>query len=163
MDSFWKKILWKQFGATIDMLENALLTCTDELWDTDSKFWYTAYHTLFYLDYYLTEEPENYMPPPPFTLSEIDPSGIMPDRVYSKNELLIYLKFCREKCHSLIEALTDQRASKRWINEFKNYSVLEILLYSMRHTQHHVGQLNLLLRQGINDAPRWVSQTKISL
>ena len=44
-----------------------------------------------------------------------------------------------------------------------NYSVLEILLYNMRHVQHHVAQLNLLLRQDINDAPTWVTQTDHNL
>lgn len=31
-----KEALWQQFGASIDMLENALLACPDELWDTAS-------------------------------------------------------------------------------------------------------------------------------
>jgi hypothetical protein len=102
MDSSLKEILWKQFGAAIDMLENALIMCPDELWNTASNFWYNAYHTLFYLDYYLTDEPEKFLPPSPFTLSEFDSAGIMPDRVYSKDVLLSYLIFCRKKCYDLI-------------------------------------------------------------
>lgn len=45
-----------------------------------------------------------------------------------------------------------------WINQSKtmNFSVIEILLYNMRHVQHHAAQLNLKLRQGMNDAPIWV-------
>ncbi len=118
---------------------------------------------LFYLDYYLTDEPESFLPPSPFTLSEFDPGGIMPVRVYSKKELLVYLRFCRNKCHDLIAGLTDEGAKKRWVNEYRNYSILEILLYNMRHVQHHVAQLNLLLRQGIDNVPKWVSQTKFNL
>ncbi|MBC8173636.1 MAG: DinB family protein [Chitinophagales bacterium] len=163
MDSSLKETLWKQFGASIDMFENALVLCPNELWDTDSKFWYNAYHALFYLDYYLTMEPEKFLPPSPFTLSEFDPAGIMPDRVYNKEELLVYLRFCRNKCHDLIAGLTTEGAAKRWMNEYKNYNIPEILIYNMRHVQHHVAQLNLLLRQGINNAPKWVSQTKLSL
>lgn len=163
MDTSMKETLWKQFGAAIDMLENAIKACPIELWNTPSQFWYTAYHTMFYLDYYLTVEPEKFLPPPPFTLSEFDPAGIMPDRVYNKEELLEYLSFCRRKCRELIAGLTDDRARKRWVNEYKDYSILELLLYNMRHVQHHAAQLNLLLRQGINNAPTWVSQTKLSL
>ncbi len=48
----------------------------------------------------------------------------------------------------------------RWINESKNFSFLEILLYNMRDIQHHVAQLNLYLRQTIDRAPKWVSQVK---
>lgn len=163
MDSSLKQVLWKQFGAAIDMLENAMVACPQKLWNSTSKFWYNAYHTIFYLDYYLTEEPGKFLPPSPFTLSELDPQGIMPDRVYSKVELLGYLNFCREKCHSLIANLTDDNVNKRWINEYRDLSMLEILLYNMRHVQHHAGQLNLLLRQEVNNAPKWVSQTTVDL
>jgi hypothetical protein len=32
MNSTWKTIIWQQFGAAIDMLDNALRACPDELW-----------------------------------------------------------------------------------------------------------------------------------
>ena len=88
MDQFLKETLWHQFGASIDMLGNALEACPDELWDKESQFWYIGYHTLFYLDYYLSETTENFLPPEPFTLPELDPSEAMPDRTYTKEELL---------------------------------------------------------------------------
>ena len=163
MDNSLKETLWKQFGASIDMLENALILCPDELWNTEAKFWYNAYHCLFYLDYYLTLEPDKFAPLSPFTLSEFDPSGAIPDQVYSKAVLLAYLQMNRKKCHDLIGNMTTEIAHKRWVNGYKNYSVIEILLYNMRHVQHHAAQLNLLLRQGINNAPSWVSQTEINL
>ena len=163
MDTATKETLWKQFGAGIDMLENAIVLCKDELWDNDSKFWYIAYHCLFYLDYYLTPDPAGFSPPSPYTLSEFDPAGAMPDRVYSKEELLSYLRYGRKKCHDFIAGMTYEMANSRWVNEYKNYSILEILLYNMRHVQHHAAQLNLLLRQGMNNAPTWVSQTKDKL
>jgi hypothetical protein len=163
MDVFLKETLWKQFGAAIDMLENAIQACPDKHWNDSAQFWYISYHTLFYLDYYLSQDPSEFKPPSPFTLSELDPSGPMPDRVYSKEELLSYLEFGRNKCHDLITVLTTENMAKRWINEYRNYNRVEMILYNMRHVQHHSGQLNLLLRQRINDAPRWVSQTKIAL
>jgi DinB family protein len=163
MDTATKETLWKQFGASIDMLENAILLCPEEVWNNERKFWYNAYHCLFYLDYYLTLEPATFAPPSPYTLSEFDPSGAMPDRVYSKDELLGYLQHGRKKCHELIAGMTDEVANSRWVNDYKNYSILEILLYNMRHVQHHAAQLNLLLRQEINNAPGWVSQSKLNL
>src|SRR5258705_900239 len=114
MDSSLKTILWLQFGAAIDMLENALVACPDELWNTNPQFWYIGYHTLFYLDYYLSDEPENFAPPAPFTLSEFDPAGARPERIYSKEELLKYLEFGRKKCHDLIVGLTAESAARRW-------------------------------------------------
>jgi hypothetical protein len=155
-----KEILWKQFGAAIDMLENAIKLCPEEHWNAVGQFWYNAYHAIFYLDYYLSEDPEKFSPPSPYTLSEFDPAGMLPDRVYTKEELLSYLEFGRKKCFDLIHDLTEETSKKRFINKARNYSRVEILLYNMRHVQHHAGQLNLLLRQNINDAPRWVSRTK---
>jgi hypothetical protein len=148
MNATIKESLWKQFGASIDMLENAINLCTDELWE-DRMFWYSSYHCLFWLDYYLTPEPNSFTPPSPFRLSEFDPEGALPDRVYSKSELLSYLQHNRQKCHQLIASMTDEVANSRWINEFKNYSIFEITLYNMRHVQHH--------------APNWVGQTKENL
>jgi uncharacterized damage-inducible protein DinB len=63
----------------------------------------------------------------------------------------------------LTSGLTDEIANSRWVNDHKNYSVFEIILYNMRHVQHHTAQLNLLLRQEINDAPRWVSVAKMEM
>ncbi|MEY2828780.1 MAG: hypothetical protein RIQ33_638 [Bacteroidota bacterium] len=153
--------LQQQFGASIDMLENAIKMCPESLWDNDKKFWYNAFHCLFWLDYYLCIEPSKFLPPPPFTLSEFDPSGALPNSVYSKQELLNYLQINREKCYQLISNLDDELMNKRWINEYKNFSVFEILLYNMRHVQHHAAQLNQLLRISIQDAPKWVSQAEI--
>lgn len=82
------------------------------------------------------------MPPPPYTLSEFDPDGVLPERVYDKSELITYIKFCREKCRKMISELSDENLKKRFINEYRDYSRLEILLYNMRHVQHHAGQLN---------------------
>jgi hypothetical protein len=31
MDDFWKTLLWQQLGAAIDMLENAMHACPDDL------------------------------------------------------------------------------------------------------------------------------------
>lgn len=154
-----KEGIWNQFGASIDMLENAINACPDEHWATETKFWYQAFHCLFYLDFYLTIEPKTFSPPPPYTLSEFTEDEL-PERAYSKEELLAYLQFSREKCRNLISGLTENAFSARWINQSgtKDYSVLEILLYNMRHVQHHTAQLNMILRQTIEEAPDWVSR-----
>ncbi len=158
-----KKSLWQQFGASVDMLENAIEMCPEAFWNDKKKFWYNAFHCLFFLDYYLTVEPANFIPPQPFTFSEFEDK--MPEKVYSKEELLTYLQKNRLKCHSLILNLTENSAQNRWINESKtmDYSIIEILIYNMRHVQHHAAQLNLLLRQEINDAPEWISIAEMKL
>jgi hypothetical protein len=160
MDNTFKTELWNQYGAALDMLENALVKCPASLWDDENKFWYNAYHCLFFTDYDLTTDPENFHPPEPYTLSEMDPSGVMPDRTYTKDELITYTRHCREKCRKLI---MQDIANMRWNNGRRNYSMTEHLLHSMRHVQHHTGQLNMMLGKIDHDLPKWVSQTKIKL
>ncbi len=53
MHDQWKNLVWQQFGGSIDMLENAIRACPEKLWSDRSRnpeFWYTAFHTLFWLD-----------------------------------------------------------------------------------------------------------------
>lgn len=163
MDALLKSTLWRQFGASINMLDNAIALCPNSFWDTEKKFWYNAYHCLFFLDYYLTLTPKSFLPPSPFSLSEFEDR--MPERTYTKEELSNYLQFCRKKCHDLIAGLTTEIANSYWANESETmrYNVVEILLYNMRHVQHHAAQLNLLLRQEINDAPEWVYEAEDTL
>jgi hypothetical protein len=56
----------------------------------------------------------------------------------------------------VIEALTDERARRRCGVEWLDFGEAELLLYSMRHVQHHAAQLNLMLRHATDSAPRWV-------
>lgn len=163
MDTTWREILWQQFGASIDMLENSMIACPDELWGDRSKppeFWYLVFHTLFFLDLYLSGSVEGFSPPAPYTLDEMDPRGLMPERVYGKDELQSYLDHGRRKCRAVIEALTDERARARCRFAWGEMSFAELLLDNMRHVQHHAAQLNLILRQNTDSAPRWVATTK---
>jgi uncharacterized damage-inducible protein DinB len=59
--------------------------------------------------------------------------------------------------------MTDEKAKHPCGFERKDFTVAELYIYNMRHVQHHAAQLNLLLRQKIDLAPGWVSQTKIKL
>ena len=163
MDNTWKPIAWRQFGAAIDMLGNAVDACPDELWSDRSKqpeFWYVVYHALFWLDFYLSGTAEGFAPPAPFTLSELDPAGLLPERPYTKDELKTYLKHGREKCRTTIEAMTEERASERSKFGSVDLGIAELLLYNMRHVQHHAAQLNLILRQSVDSAPRWVFKAR---
>ena len=63
----------------------------------------------------------------------------------------------------MIASLTEEKMAAPCGFERRNFSVAELLLYNMRHVQHHAAQLNLILRQSIDSAPNWVGQTKTSL
>ncbi|MGB5106622.1 MAG: DinB family protein [Candidatus Zixiibacteriota bacterium] len=166
-DVIWKQTVWRQFGASIDMLENAINACPDEVWTGKRgsfyDFWYLASHTIFWLDFYLEERREDFAPPKPFGMEELDPAGVLPPRVYTKDELLKYLDHARQKCRKAILAMTEESANRDCGSKRPGLTNLELLLYSLRHVQHHTAQLNLILRQSIDSAPGWVGKTKIGL
>lgn len=170
MNTAFKKILWSQFRAAIDMLENALNACPEDLWSDPSRkpewnpngvvgFWHVAYHALFFLDLYLSGTADGFHPPAPFTLDEGDPAGVLPDRPYTKGELQSYLAHCRIKCRVTIESLSEAEAARVCTFPWGSMTFAELLLDNMRHVQHHAAQLNLLLRQNTGSAPGWVKGT----
>jgi hypothetical protein len=151
-----KDSILSQFGAAIDMLENAIQLCPQQVWQDEKAFSHQAFHTLFFLDYYLSPDPAGFTPPVNFGYSEFGEEP--PKDVFSRADILDYLGFCKIKLEQLLANLTLETAESRWINASRtmDYSIVEILLYNLRHVQHHVGQLNLLLRQHIDHAPHWV-------
>jgi hypothetical protein len=158
-----KQLIWSQFGASIDMLRSAINACPEELWsqrNSSPGFWYLAYHTLFWLDFYLTESPDEFEQYPEIGLTELDPEGIFPQRTFTRKELLDFLEHGRSKCKKTIYELTDEKADRFYKFGSINFSFLELILYNMRHVQHHCAQLNLILRQEINSAPGWIKQAE---
>jgi len=171
MDELWKAALWSQFGAAIDTFANALRACPDNLWNAHmwndpamkpefSDFWYIAYHTLFYLDLYLTGSVEGFAPPAPYNLDELDPRGVLPERIYTRDELLAYLKHCRHKCQEIIEHLTDAKA--RRVCNFSwskgGISFVELLIDNLRHVQEHAAQLGMFIGQKAGISTGWLAQ-----
>ncbi|MGZ3681754.1 MAG: DinB family protein, partial [Ktedonobacterales bacterium] len=69
---------------------------------------------------------------------------------YTKEELQAYLASVRQKCHSMLIALTDEQAHRPveypWSGG-QPVSYLELQLYTLRHVQEHAAQLSLFLGQ----------------
>ena len=164
----WKSALQYQFVATLDMLENAMRACPEQVWEDagvpiQHRFWYLAYHTLFWTDVYLGENEESFTPQAPFDRGELEPAGVYPERTYGKPELLGYLAHVRDKLAQSLAVLDEPRAAQPCGFRSGTMSVFELQLYSMRHVQHHAAQLNLLLRQRTDSAPpKWVGRGKVA-
>jgi hypothetical protein len=171
MDTTLRTAIHQQFGASIDMLQNVLGNCPEQLWHVRlwgdnserpelSEFWYIIYHTLFWLDLYLSGSIDGFIPPEPFTLDELDPAGVLPKRPYTRDELMHYLGHARTKCMATIETLTDEKARRLCKFSWGELTFAELLLDNMRHVQEHTAQLNMILGQKIGWDPRWVSGAK---
>lgn len=164
MSIAWNTLVWQQFGAALDMLENALRACPDENWrdsiwedPTDSpeytEFWFILYHALRWTDQNLSGAPSGFAPPAPFV------AGKLPAKPYTRAELLAYFEHCRQKCQTTFATLTDEKANQTcqfpWGEEV---SFAELQLYSMRHVQEHAAQLSLHLGRAVGSAPDWVAR-----
>lgn len=167
------QMLWRQFGAAIDMLDNALRDCPNELWEKGlwedepdqwvaarfSTFWYLGYHALFWLDLYLTGAEEGFAPPAPFDLVEMEAGEVLP-RTYTREELLTYLEYCRRKCQAMIEALSTEQANQLCRFAWGELPFAELQLYSLRHVQEHAAQLRMFLGQQAGKSTEWVSRAQ---
>lgn len=152
------EMLWRQFAVTIDSFGAALRNCPDELWEERlwedepdqwvaagfGAFWYLCYHTLFWLDLYLTGAEEGFMPPEPFDLVEMEDDEVLP-RIYTREELLGYLELCRQRCQETIANLSVEQAYRTCRFPWGELPFAELLLYTMRHVQEHAAQLHMFL------------------
>ena len=167
------EMLWRQFGAAIDMLSEAMGDCPDELWERNlwedqpgqwvaagfSTFWYLCYHTLFWLDLYLTGAEEGFAPPGPFDLVEMEANEDLP-RIYSRQELNDYLDYCRRKCQETIGALSHDEAYRLCKFAWGEIPFAELQLYNLRHVQEHGAQLRMFLGQQAGKSTGWVPKAK---
>lgn len=152
------EMLWRQFRVPIDALGEVLRDCPEELWETRlwedqpdqwvasgfSAFWYLCYHTLFWLDLYLTGAEEGFAPPAPFDLVEMEANESLP-RTYTREELLGYLAYCRRKCEETIRTLSTEQAYRLCRFSWGELPFGELLLYNLRHVQEHAAQLSMFL------------------
>lgn len=165
MISSIREILWNQFGASIDMLINVVANCPDDYYKSNKRFYYIAFHSAILLDYYLTIPPSDFKPFLSFTRMEAADipkealGDLVPDKVYAKDALVEYLKRSRAKCQALVQSLTDEKLFERFTEGNEpgdmDYPILEIVLYNMRHTQHHTAQLNMMIRQDFDKHIDW--------
>jgi hypothetical protein len=165
METTWQAALVRQYGAAIDILEQALAACPDDLWTERlwrtpppahfpaqfAEFWYVAFHALVWLDLYLSGVPEEeFAPPAPFAQEELDSHAALPARPYTRDELRAYLTTLRQTCGATLLALTDAQLRRPvtypWTRG-QPFSYLELQLYNLRHVQEHAAQLSLFIGQ----------------
>jgi DinB superfamily len=161
-------VLRSQYRAALEMLFEAITKCPESLWlatEYPNKFWHVAYHALFFTHLYLqTSEAEfrrwakhrpNYqflgsIPWPPYDRPKIEAP-------YSKAEILEYHGVCGGEIEERVRTLDfDLPSGFSWLR----FSKLELHIYSIRHLQHHAGQLTDRLRTANGIGVAWVGTTQ---
>lgn len=168
MNSYWQTVTGRQFGAAIQMIQSAVKVCPDNLWDdrtNGTPFWHLAYHALFYADFYLSENDKTFTPVAfhrdnanflPGDYGKYGGVVTTPEIAFTKEQLLDYTEHCMKKCDEVFGKLTDEKALERCGFWWYELNAGEFLLNNLRHTQHHAGQLTLLLRQKTDIGVDWL-------
>jgi hypothetical protein len=164
MVDFFKQITIGQFEASLAMLKQCIESCREELWESPVAALTVrqiAYHTLFFVDFYLTEDEAS------FALRKLHESGgderepvVSPG--LSKEATLAYFPTCLEKIQSTLGGETEASLCGPSGFSWLQFSRGELHLYNIRHVQHHAGQLSAHLRRlestcRDRDALRWVA------
>jgi hypothetical protein len=145
-----KSVLARQFDAALCMINNCLVKCPTEHWDgkvAKYPFWQVAYHTLCFVDLYLTTSKDA------FAFRSVHPQGWKefddehPSRRFSREEIAGYLVICRQKAAAAIAGETEQSLAGPSGFDWLRFSRLELHIYNIRHIQHHAGQLGAYLRR----------------
>jgi len=164
MVDYIKKVLMGQFEAVLCMLNDCVQKCPQEHWDgkiAKYPFWQVAYHTLCFVDLYLSPNEES------FQLRDIHPRGWselyeeFPSRRFDKSEITEYLVMCRKKATETLASETRESLERESGFHWLPFSRGELHVYNIRHVQHHTGQLSAYLRRidpALQDpkAVRWV-------
>ncbi|XEC92935.1 DinB family protein [Paenibacillus tarimensis] len=159
-----KNSLVSQLLSSLNMLQDAIHRCPDELWDHqgyENKYWHIVYHTLFFTDLYLSPSDNEFVswerakneyqflgpvPWPPHYTPIIEES-------YTKQDLIEYLEKIKEDAPNKIHQ-DDLNASSGF--DWLPFNRTELHIYSIRHIQHHTGQLIERLRNSGVTRNRWV-------
>ena len=152
-------IVTSQLRAAMRMLRTAIEACPARLWNRDTdhnRFWFIAYHTVFYAHLYASPSEERFEP---FTCKGHryghlgDGSTLTEDDIRSKQEVLAFWDHVDARIESLVRSTPfDAPSGFDWLP----FSRGETHLYSLRHIQHHAGQLSERLRQAEAIGTRWV-------
>jgi len=158
------EILNRQYGAALEMLERAVMACPEEFWASEeypNRFWHVAYHAAFFTHLYLHPSLDEFRPWAKCRQHYQFLGGLpwapeqrpVIDTPYTKPELLELIEFCRGEIAAKLPAMDfDARSGFPWLP----FTRLEVQIYSIRHTQHHVGQLVDRLRTARGTASAWV-------
>jgi len=150
------KILLGQYDNSWKMLNQAIENASHELWSEINEWGYSfnIYHIIETVEFYFHNSPESMEWGKRANINwekDTESSIAEKKKKITKDDLLRYLKEIKLRTKSIFESTRDTALYKKdefhWFN-----SILEKYLYSLRHSMHHIGELNKALRD--NDCPR---------
>ena len=157
----------EQYGAAFTMVENIIHNCDENLWQDykrETIISQVVYHTIFFIDFYLAKdsaERESFKGKLGDDLMGERTDGMEWNRIFTKEELLAYMKDLRDKADKRFNNLTITELNSESVFEWHGSSVLSSLLYSLRHIMLHVGALHVRLNAVGKEPLKWVSKATV--
>jgi hypothetical protein len=162
MIEYVKTILTGQFEASLCMLNECIQKCPHEHWEgkiANDTIRQVAYHTLFYVDLYLSPGEEAFQLRDCHHRGGDERSSTSASTGLAKDESLSYLAICRQKALDTLACETPESLQRESGFSWLPFSRGELHLYNIRHVQHHTGQLSAYLRRIVQDDERWWVKT----
>jgi hypothetical protein len=149
MDARWA--IQSQYLSALAMLKQAIIKCPPPMWDSlkdNNRTWFTAYHALYYAHLYLQPTRSDFVR----WEGHGKPISIAP---LSKEDVLRYLAHVEEEVARQVPVL-DLKAP----SGFQELRVdkLELQFVTIRHIQHHTGELYERLGARANVKLAWAEQ-----
>ncbi len=159
--------LLQQFEAALATLNLCLERCSDTTWQgpvAHHTFCQSAFHALFYADFYLqpTSDKDRFREQPfhrentAFFRDYEEFEDRAPQHAYQRDDLRRYAAFVRAKAGRVIAAETAASLAGPSGFEWLAFERLEVYGYNTRHVQHHAAQLILRLRLDQQAQMPWV-------
>ena len=169
MIDYVNQIIADQFDASLCTLNQCVSICPTEHWTGligKYEFWHVAYHTLHYVDLYLSPDEKSFEPPP-FHRPNTAFFGKLPwppheevstAEPYEKSVIIDYVAICRRKASHTIASETQDSLKKPSGFPWYSMSRGEHHLCSIRHVQHHAGQMCAYLRKHTDLEFDWIGK-----
>jgi DinB superfamily len=155
MTTTLKSILSHQFEAAFCTLGLCIDRCPEVSWNSlvaNLKFCQVAFHTLFFVDYYLERtdrtirEQEFHRAHPGIFRDYEELEDRRQGHLYERDDIRLYLEHCRTKAVAVVSSETAESFETICGFPPKTFSRAELHVYNIRHIQHHAAQLILRLR-----------------
>jgi uncharacterized damage-inducible protein DinB len=150
------EILERQYKSCFNTIREVMEGCPEGEWRISDHPRFIpsrlALHILETIEYYIGDSRE-------FKESQFgDSESLTPDTLPSQESLRGYFNAVRDRLYIKLRSLGDEEflsPETLFTDREERYMLLDLYIYTLRHTQHHVGQLVEEMRRRGVEGPRW--------
>ncbi|MBN1577882.1 MAG: DinB family protein [Chitinispirillaceae bacterium] len=150
------RILKRQFEPALQMIEQVITACPDDLWSDNPHgrpIWKRLLHALESVDFFLNDFGAYHFRE---TGKKVSPEFNAADKeCLSKDEMIVYFGKVRAKCSAAFEALDDSRLPDRSVAH-PEYTNLDIFILQIRHLALNIGRCHEALAANGIESPGWI-------